>query len=169
VGAAFGPKPAQDLWQEVCHDGRSDLSSIAPRRSGDIRRRRCAWTDGSVRGRALTDVDHRGTSLVSQFTCTVISDGPLPLSDPAAIFVGSTAGDVTKALADNFLPTDQVVLEQNALVVDTGRDMVLFDNGMGTAKIFGPTTGPCARPGSNPRTSPRSALRTPTSIIAGGR
>jgi glyoxylase-like metal-dependent hydrolase (beta-lactamase superfamily II) len=76
-----------------------------------------------------------------QFTCTVISDGPLPLSDPAALFVGSTADDVTKALADNFLPTDQVVLEQNALVLDTGKDMVLFDNGMGTAKTFGPTTG----------------------------
>jgi glyoxylase-like metal-dependent hydrolase (beta-lactamase superfamily II) len=39
------------------------------------------------------------------------------------------------------LPADSVTLEQNALVLNTGRELVLFDTGMGTDKTFGPTTG----------------------------
>ena len=75
------------------------------------------------------------------FEMTVVSDGPLPLGEPSASFLGTTKETVQKALADNFLPTDHVVLEQNALVVNTSDHLVLFDNGMGTAKVFGPTTG----------------------------
>ena len=33
------------------------------------------------------------------------------------------------------------MLEQNALIVNTGTHVILFDTGMGTAKDFGPTTG----------------------------
>jgi glyoxylase-like metal-dependent hydrolase (beta-lactamase superfamily II) len=75
------------------------------------------------------------------FEMTVVSDGPLPLGEPSASFVGTTKEAIQKALADNFLPTDHVVLEQNALVVNTSDRLVLFDNGMGTSKVFGPTTG----------------------------
>src|SRR3954453_619130 len=41
----------------------------------------------------------------------------------------------------NFLPTGNAVLEQNALVVNTGDKLVLFDTGMGSLTVFGPTTG----------------------------
>src|SRR2546430_12325598 len=46
-----------------------------------------------------------------------------------------------KQLTDNFLPLENVVLEQNALVINTGDKLVLFDTGMGGLKLFGPTTG----------------------------
>ena len=40
-----------------------------------------------------------------------------------------------------FLNPDNVVLEQNSPVVNTGDRLILFDTGMGTSKAFGPTTG----------------------------
>ena len=73
---------------------------------------------------------------------TVVSDGPLPMGEPKPdIFVGLSKDEFGKALTDNFLPTDNVVLEQNALVVNTGDRVALFDTGMGTSKMLGPDTG----------------------------
>jgi len=72
---------------------------------------------------------------------TVVSDGPLPLGPPKGTFIGVPDDEVKKMLADNFLPTDNVVLEQNAPIVNTGDKLILFDTGMGTLKLFGPTTG----------------------------
>ena len=72
---------------------------------------------------------------------TVVSDGPLPLGPPKGTFVGVPDDEVKKMLADNFLPTDNVVLEQNSPIVNTGDKLILFDTGMGTLKLFGPTTG----------------------------
>ena len=46
-----------------------------------------------------------------------------------------------KMLTDNFLPPDNIVLEQNSPIVNMGDKLVLFDTGMGTSKAFGPTTG----------------------------
>jgi glyoxylase-like metal-dependent hydrolase (beta-lactamase superfamily II) len=72
---------------------------------------------------------------------TIVSDGPLPLGPPKGTFVGVPDDEVKKMLADNFLPTDNVVLEQNSPIVNTGEKLILFDTGMGTLKAFGPTTG----------------------------
>ena len=73
---------------------------------------------------------------------TVVSDGPLPMGEPKPdVFIGLSKDEFGKALADNFLPTDNVVLEQNALVVNTGDRVALFDTGMGTSKMLGPDTG----------------------------
>jgi glyoxylase-like metal-dependent hydrolase (beta-lactamase superfamily II) len=44
-------------------------------------------------------------------------------------------------LSDNFLSPDNVVLEQNSPIVNTGDKLILFDTGMGTSHLFGPTTG----------------------------
>jgi glyoxylase-like metal-dependent hydrolase (beta-lactamase superfamily II) len=44
-------------------------------------------------------------------------------------------------LVDNFLSPDNIVLEQNSPVVNTGDKLILFDTGMGTSQLFGPTTG----------------------------
>src|SRR5215469_2992939 len=72
---------------------------------------------------------------------TVVSDGPLPLVAPKGTFIGVPADEVKKMLSDNFLSPDNVVLEQNSPIVNTGDKLILFDTDMGTAKSFGPTTG----------------------------
>jgi glyoxylase-like metal-dependent hydrolase (beta-lactamase superfamily II) len=72
---------------------------------------------------------------------TVVSDGPLPLGDPSGTFTGVSKEEVKRMLSDNFLSPDNVVLEQNSPIVNTGDKLVLFDTGMGTSKAFGPTTG----------------------------
>lgn len=72
---------------------------------------------------------------------TVVSDGILPLGEPSGSFLGTSKEEVGKMLTNNFLGTDNVVLEQNILVLNTGDKLVLFDTGMGSSTMFGPTTG----------------------------
>src|ERR1700716_2112722 len=72
---------------------------------------------------------------------TIVSDGPVPLGPPKGTFVGVPDDEVKKMLSDNFLSPDNVVLEQNSPIVNTGDKLILFDTGMGTSKAFGPTTG----------------------------
>src|SRR6185436_7730466 len=72
---------------------------------------------------------------------TVVSDGILPLGEPSGSFLGTSKEEIGKMLTDNFLSPANVVLEQNILVLNTGDRMVLFDTGMGTSTMFGPTTG----------------------------
>jgi len=72
---------------------------------------------------------------------TVVSDGQLPLGPPKGTFIGVPDDEVKKMLTDNFLSAENVVLEQNSPIVNTGDKLILFDTGMGTAKNFGPTTG----------------------------
>lgn len=79
--------------------------------------------------------------MVGKFQATVVSDGPLPLGEPSATLKGPTKEEMAKALANNFLPTDNLVLEQNVLLLNTGSRLIMFDSGMGTSKAFGPTTG----------------------------
>jgi glyoxylase-like metal-dependent hydrolase (beta-lactamase superfamily II) len=72
---------------------------------------------------------------------TVVSDGQLPLGPPKGTFIGVPDEQVKQMLVDNFLSPDNVVLEQNSPIVNTGDKLILFDTGMGTSKMFGPTTG----------------------------
>src|SRR6201989_3274107 len=62
---------------------------------------------------------------------TVVSDGPLPLGDPSGAFIGVPKEDVQTLLTDNFLSGSNIVLEQNAPIVNLGDKLVLFDTGMG--------------------------------------
>ncbi len=79
---------------------------------------------------------------VGAIEATVVSDGPLPLGEPKPdIFIGLSKEQLGQALTDNFLPTDNVVLQQNALVINTGDRVALFDTGMGASKMLGPDTG----------------------------
>jgi glyoxylase-like metal-dependent hydrolase (beta-lactamase superfamily II) len=76
------------------------------------------------------------------FEATVISDGPLPLGEPkAGVFGALSKEDFGRMLGDNYLPTDNVTLEQNALVINTGDRLMLIDTGMGSEKALGPDTG----------------------------
>src|SRR3954471_2767044 len=72
---------------------------------------------------------------------TIVSDGTLPLGDPHKNFTGLSSEEMNRQLSSNFLPSDNAVLEQNVLVLNTGNRLVLFDTGMGSVKLFGPTTG----------------------------
>ena len=72
---------------------------------------------------------------------TVVSDGQLPLGPPKGTFIGVPDEQVKQMLTDNFLSAENVVLEQNSPIVNTGDKLILFDTGMGTSKAFGPTTG----------------------------
>jgi glyoxylase-like metal-dependent hydrolase (beta-lactamase superfamily II) len=78
---------------------------------------------------------------IGQFQATIVTDGPLPLGEPSASMKGITKEDIAKALDENFLPTGGITLEQNLIVLNTGSRLALFDSGMGTSKLFGPTTG----------------------------
>jgi glyoxylase-like metal-dependent hydrolase (beta-lactamase superfamily II) len=73
--------------------------------------------------------------------CTIVSDGQLPLGDPKVAFLNITKDEIDRELHDNFLPAANAVLEQNVLVANFGDRVVLFDTGMGSDHLFGPTTG----------------------------
>jgi glyoxylase-like metal-dependent hydrolase (beta-lactamase superfamily II) len=72
---------------------------------------------------------------------TVVSDGPLSIGAPSRTFRGPTAQELDKMFTDHFLPTDNVVLDQNALVINTGDKLALFDTGMSTVKRPNAQTG----------------------------
>ncbi len=79
---------------------------------------------------------------IGAFEATVISDGPLVLGEPKPeMFVGLSKDAITRSLEENFLAPDNVVLEQNALVLNTGDRLVLFDTGTGGANMFGDKSG----------------------------
>src|SRR3977135_769421 len=70
----------------------------------------------------------------------VVSDGPLPLGDPKGTFTGVPDEELRKMLSDNFLSPDNVVLEQNSPIVNTGDKLVLFFTAMGTLYKYAPRT-----------------------------
>jgi glyoxylase-like metal-dependent hydrolase (beta-lactamase superfamily II) len=78
---------------------------------------------------------------LGDFEGTIVSDGTLPLGDPHANFKGLSNEEMDRQLTSNFLPVSNAVLEQNALIINTGDKLVLFDTGMGHLQPFGPTTG----------------------------
>jgi glyoxylase-like metal-dependent hydrolase (beta-lactamase superfamily II) len=83
---------------------------------------------------------------IGAFEATVVSDGALPLGDPTQAFLGATPAEIEAMLRAGFLAPREATLEQNVLVVNTGRQLILFDTGMGdsmgdASKMFGPTTG----------------------------
>jgi glyoxylase-like metal-dependent hydrolase (beta-lactamase superfamily II) len=87
---------------------------------------------------------------LGEFEATVISDGRLPLGQPAPAFPASPPEQIEALMRANFLPTNAATLEQNVLVLNTGRQLILFDTGMGESmgpqsKMFGPTTGQMLR------------------------
>jgi glyoxylase-like metal-dependent hydrolase (beta-lactamase superfamily II) len=78
---------------------------------------------------------------IGSIEATVVSDGPLPIGPASRTFRGPNEAELGKMFADYFLPTDNVVLEQNALVINTGDRLVLFDTGMSSVKRPNTQTG----------------------------
>jgi glyoxylase-like metal-dependent hydrolase (beta-lactamase superfamily II) len=65
---------------------------------------------------------------------TVVSDGPLSIGDPKNTFRGPTADEIGKMMIDHFLPSNNVVLDQNVLVINIGDKLALFETGMSSVK-----------------------------------
>jgi glyoxylase-like metal-dependent hydrolase (beta-lactamase superfamily II) len=65
---------------------------------------------------------------------TVVSDGPLPIGPAARTFRGPTETELGQMMSDHFLPADNVVLDQNVLVINTGDKLALFETGMSSVK-----------------------------------
>jgi len=80
---------------------------------------------------------------VGAFECTMVSDGALTLAPAHPTFGGSvaTAAEVSAMLEGAFLPTGSIKAELNCLVVNTGRQLILIDAGVGAQPVFGPGSG----------------------------
>ena len=79
---------------------------------------------------------------LGDFELTAVSDGPLHMGPPQGnAFTDTSKEDFARVLAENFLPADNVSLEQNALVVNTGNQLVLIDTGLGAFKMMGNDSG----------------------------
>lgn len=72
---------------------------------------------------------------------TIVSDGPLLLHAPEQIFLGPGAASLDASLAASGQPSDRIRVEQNCLLLETAGKKVLFDNGMGSEKLYGPDSG----------------------------
>ena len=71
---------------------------------------------------------------------TLLSDGSFPFSPThPTIGTNTTEANVRKALHDAFIPFDHVLGHVNALLINTGKRLILIDTGCGNP--FGPTTG----------------------------
>src|SRR5512141_3174722 len=80
------------------------------------------------------------------YEVTVVSDGALPLGKAEDSFVGAAPGEVNAMMRSALLDPANALLEQNAVILNTGRHLILFDTGMGdsmgaASQMFGPTTG----------------------------
>jgi glyoxylase-like metal-dependent hydrolase (beta-lactamase superfamily II) len=78
---------------------------------------------------------------VGNMNATIVSDGPLLLHAPEQIFLGPTSGDLTDALGEAGQRTDRIRVEQNCLLLQTAGRTLLFDNGLGSEKLYGPDSG----------------------------
>jgi glyoxylase-like metal-dependent hydrolase (beta-lactamase superfamily II) len=76
------------------------------------------------------------------FEVTVVSDGPLELPTLNVVLPTAPRADLEALLTANRMPVDRWIGPQNALVVNTGRHLVLIDTGMGDrSKALGPNNG----------------------------
>ncbi|WP_326565247.1 MBL fold metallo-hydrolase [Amycolatopsis rhabdoformis] len=80
------------------------------------------------------------------FECTVVSDGVLEMGPARENFPDADPAEVDALLHRHYLPTENVRLHQNLLIVDTGTQLVLIDTGVGRSPdlgrgFFGPQTG----------------------------
>jgi glyoxylase-like metal-dependent hydrolase (beta-lactamase superfamily II) len=71
---------------------------------------------------------------VGSVEATVVSDGPMAIGAPEKIFLGPTAQEIGEMMTELFLPADNMVLDQNALVINTGDKLALFETGMSSVK-----------------------------------
>lgn len=95
----------------------------------------------AIKDGALTQAPYYYRFTFGEADISVVSDGPLALGPPGSNFLGVTEQEALRMLERHFLPTDDIVLEQNVPVIDLNGRRLLFETGMGDVKVFGPRTG----------------------------
>ena len=78
---------------------------------------------------------------IGSMAATIVSDGPLLLHAPEQVFLGPAAAALGASLTASGQRTDKIRVEQNCLLLETAGKYVLFDNGMGSEKLYGPDSG----------------------------
>lgn len=78
---------------------------------------------------------------VGDFEATIFSDGPLDLGSSTDHFPQAEPSALQQTMDEEFLPLDPVIVEQNALILNTGERLVLFDTGTGSIPLFGKESG----------------------------
>lgn len=78
---------------------------------------------------------------IGEMAATILSDGPLLLGPPAKVFRNTDAAALDAGLSAAGQATDHIRVEQNCLLLETGGKRALFDNGLGSAKPYGPDSG----------------------------
>jgi glyoxylase-like metal-dependent hydrolase (beta-lactamase superfamily II) len=78
---------------------------------------------------------------IGEMDATIVSDGRLLLPAADQIFQGPDPSAINGALRKAGLPRDRTLIEQNCLVLTTAGQRVLFDNGMGSERLYGPDSG----------------------------
>ncbi len=99
-------------------------------------------TGGSWSGAALAAAPQIGPAApthyrfkLGEFEVTTISDGAVQVEGPHPIFGENvSAAEVQALAAQNFLPPDKMVIGFAPVVVNTGKELVLFDTGNGAAR-----------------------------------
>jgi glyoxylase-like metal-dependent hydrolase (beta-lactamase superfamily II) len=66
---------------------------------------------------------------LGEFEVTVLGDGAIKAARPDTVVANQPFNEVQRALEDAFLPKDQIVVVFTPFVVNTGRNLVLFDAG----------------------------------------
>jgi glyoxylase-like metal-dependent hydrolase (beta-lactamase superfamily II) len=76
------------------------------------------------------------------FEVTIVSDGPLVLPNLQTVLPTAPRADMEALLRANRMPVETWTAPQNAVVVNTGRHLVLIDTGMGDrSQALGPNNG----------------------------
>jgi glyoxylase-like metal-dependent hydrolase (beta-lactamase superfamily II) len=70
---------------------------------------------------------------IGNIQATIVSDGVL-VGVTKTTFIGPAANNVEKMMTDLFLPSENFVMDQNALVINTGDKLALFETGMASVK-----------------------------------
>lgn len=78
---------------------------------------------------------------IGAMRATIVSDGPLTLPAPREVCLGPPEAALAAALQAEGMPTDAVRVEQNCLLLEANGRRTLFDNGLGSAKLYGPDSG----------------------------
>jgi glyoxylase-like metal-dependent hydrolase (beta-lactamase superfamily II) len=79
--------------------------------------------------------------MIGTMAATIVSDGPLTLHAPDKTFVGPGAAALDASLTASGQSADRIRVEQNCLLLETAGQKVLFDNGLGSEKLYGPDSG----------------------------
>jgi len=78
---------------------------------------------------------------IGKAVATIVSDGPLTLPVAAKIFRGPEKDALDAVVSAAGQQTDAVRVEQNCVLLEAGNKRILFDNGLGSEKLYGPDSG----------------------------